>query len=536
MAEKVSDVPEERRIAFRVGLHVGDIIIDDDDIFGDGVNIAARLQEVAPPGGVCVSDRVYRDVRGRLEAEFTDSGEQALKNIAEPVRVWRWTATSLARATVPPESGQDQPPETLPDWHKPSIAVLAFDNLNGDREQEYFSDGITEDIISALSQFHELAVIARSSTFTFKGKATDVREVARQLRVRYVVEGSVRRGGERVRITAQLIDAASGKHLWADRYDRMLDDIISVQEDISREIVARIAPEIRRAEHRRVGRLPPHAMHAYDLAMQADALIQTVLDAKDATTPEQEVTVAERAVTLAESAVAADPTSPSAFCALAKANCALVERLHFRPERATALDKAAAAAEVLRELDPFDYAAYLVTGQVCIRRRQSREALINLQRAHELNPNNFEVLAYLGWAEFNLGLTTEARQHCKLALRLSPRDVGRHLAYWNLAWSAFVAGEPADGVQWARKAIEDYPSHYSSRAILAACLSECGDDESAQAAIAYLVRHRPDYIRSRLEGNNYLDLSEVSRRFTTALRKAAGSLLVELGLAANRDL
>ena len=404
--------------------------------------------------------------------------------------------------------------------------------MSGDAQQEYFADGVADDVISALSQYHQLAVIARSSTFTFKGKATSAREVAHLLGVRYVLEGTVRQYNERVRVAAQLIDAVSGEHLWAERYDRTLDDILAVQEDISRQIVIRIAPEIRHAEHRRTKRLPPHALHAYDLAMQADALVQVPIEGE--TSAEQELVLAQRAVTLAERAVAADPTGSSAYSALAKANIALVERLQFQPERAAALDRAAAAAGVLRRLDPSGYAAYLVTGQVCIRQRRMREAVANLQRAHELNPNNFEVLYELGWAEFNLGLVSEARQHYELALRLSPRAVARFNIYWGLSWTAFVAGVPAEGVPWARKALEEYPSHYPSYAILAACLSECGEDGPAHAAIAHIVRHRPDYIRSRLEGNNYLDLPETSRRFTAAIRKAAGPLLEELGITADR--
>jgi adenylate cyclase len=244
MGERNAGVPPEKRIELRIGVHVGDIMIEDDDIFGDGVNIAARLEGIAQPGGICISDDAYRQVRGKIDVSFQDSGEQELKNIARPVRVYQVRPDAPTAAGKPTAGGL-----ALPD--KPSIAVLAFQNMSGDAEQEFFADGIAEDIITALSKAHWLFVIARNSSFSYKGKSVDVRGVGRDLGVRYVLEGSVRKAGNRVRITAQLIDATSGHHVWAERYDRALEDIFVVQDEITRSIIGAIAPGIVAAEIQR---------------------------------------------------------------------------------------------------------------------------------------------------------------------------------------------------------------------------------------------------------------------------------------------
>jgi TolB-like protein len=250
MAERNAEVMKDKRIEFRMGINVGDIIIDCDDIYGDGVNVAARLEGLAEPGGICVSGRVQEDARGKLEIVFEDLGEQQLKNIARPVRVYRVRLSGAAPSY--------RPALPLPD--KPSIAVLPFQNMSGDPEQEYFADGIVEEIITALSRFRQLFVIARNSTFTYKGRAVDVKQVGRELGVRYVLEGSVRKAGERVRITAQLIDAATGAHLWADRFDGGLGEIFELQESVAATVAGEIAPRVERAEIERVKRKPTESL------------------------------------------------------------------------------------------------------------------------------------------------------------------------------------------------------------------------------------------------------------------------------------
>lgn len=426
---------------------------------------------------------------------------------------------SAATATENPATGD---PASSSQPGKPSIVVLPFQNLSGDSEQEYVADGMTEDVTTALSRYHELAVIACGSAFTFKENGADVREVAHHLGARYMLKGSVRRDDGRLRISAQLIAAPSGEHLWAEQYDRELSAILSLQDEISRQIVATIAPEIRRAEWRRADRLPAHGLKAHDLAMRSHAVIR---GKEECFTGIVGRTTWQRAVALAEQAVAADPMSAAAYAALARAHTTLPERRYFHPETATIFAKAIAAAEALRQLDPSHHIAYLVLGQVCLRRHQAGEALAQLRRAHELNPNDCNVLRWLAWAEFNLGLASESSRHNKQALQLSPRDSWRHLSYWGLAWAAFIAGSPEEGMAWARQALDDQPTFYPARTILAVCLAECGDRKAAQAEIAKLVEHQRDYIQSRLVGNNYFGVPELGRRFTDALRKAAGPLL-----------
>src|SRR5271165_4084812 len=258
MALRNADLPQDRRIEFRIGVNLGDIIIDGDDIFGDGVNVAARLQESAKPVGICVSSRVHDDVRDRLDLGFDDGGEQSLKNIARPVRIWQWNAGATSTAAPDPAG------RALPLPEKPSIAVLPFANMSGDPEQEYFADGIAEDVITLLSKSRALFVIARNSSFTYKGRAVDVKQVGRELGVRYVLEGSVRKAGNRVRVTTQLIEAATGGHLWAERYDRDLTDIFAVQDEITASVSAAILPTMERSERERAARKPPDSLDAWE--------------------------------------------------------------------------------------------------------------------------------------------------------------------------------------------------------------------------------------------------------------------------------
>src|ERR1700726_4091362 len=275
MAEQNAAVPPDQRIEFRIGIHVGDVIFDDNDIFGDGVNIAARLEGIAEPGGVCMSDDAYRQVRGKVEITCDDMGQQSLKNIAEPMRAWRVRLTGQAPSAVNSGSAVSQP-RVLPLPDKPSIAVLPFENMSGDPEQEYFADGMVEEIITALSRIRWLFVIARNSSFTYKGQAVDVKQVGRELGVRYVLEGSVRKAGGRVRITAQLIEVISGAHLWADRFDGSLEDVFELQDKVAISVAGVIEPTLQAAEIRRTAARPTADLSAYDLYLRALATIWPV--------------------------------------------------------------------------------------------------------------------------------------------------------------------------------------------------------------------------------------------------------------------
>ena len=263
MADENTEIPQAKRIEFRIGIHLGDIIIDDNDIFGDGVNIAARLESIAVPGGISISRAVHDQVRDRINVCFDDKGEIALKNIARPVQVFAISGAKESKTTVSPES---KPALALPD--KPSIAVLPFTNMSGDPEQDYFADGMVEDIITALSHFKALFVIARNSSFTYKGRAVDVKQVGRELGVRYVLEGSVRKAANRVRITGQLVDTATGAHLWADRFDGGLGDIFDLQDQVTESVVGAIAPAVEKAEIERAKRKPTESLDAYALYLR----------------------------------------------------------------------------------------------------------------------------------------------------------------------------------------------------------------------------------------------------------------------------
>jgi len=265
MAERNQGVPEDRRMLFRIGINLGDILIEGNDILGDGVNIAARLEGIAEPGGICLSSSAYDQVRGKVAVEFADLGEQRLKNINRPVRIYATKSSSHLGKAAPAVSSDPEVVKPLPLPDKPSIAVLTFQNMSADPEQEYFSDGIVEDINTALSRFKSLFVIARNSSFTYKGKPVDVMQVGRELGVRYVLEGSVRKSGGKVRITGQLIDATTGAHLWADRFDGPMDDIFALQDRVTSSVVATIAPRLERAEIDRSERKPTESLDAFDL-------------------------------------------------------------------------------------------------------------------------------------------------------------------------------------------------------------------------------------------------------------------------------
>ena len=378
VTEHNSGLPEDKRIEFRVGINLGDIIIDGEDIQGDGVNVAARLEGLAQPGGVCISGSVHEQVRDRLDVPFEDLGEKEVKNIARPVRVWQWPndAAPVAAAT-------EHEPLTLPD--KPSIAVLPFDNLSGDPEQEFFADGMAEDIITGLSRFRSLFVIARNSTFAYKGKSPDVREVAQDLGVRYILEGSVRRGGQRIRITAQLIDAEVGSHLWAERYDRDLEDIFAIQDEVTDAIVAAISPEIDQVERNRAQRKPPESLDAW-------SLYQRGLTTYHATTKES----LEAAIKQFDKVNELDPGFAPAYAMAADARTRLT--IHYSTGNRSLLSQAQKKASLGITLDARDPDCLWADGKVQSYLGHHDIAVSRAEEAVVLNPNSamaHQALAFL---------------------------------------------------------------------------------------------------------------------------------------------
>src|SRR5262245_51161415 len=378
MAERNAHVEEPRRMRFRIGVNQVDVIHDETRVYGDGVNVAARLESIAEPGGICISGKVYDEITGKIPATFQDLGLQQLKNIAQPVRVYRVQTEQVA---VP--SAQTRPALALPD--KPSIAVLPFANLSGDPKEDYFSDGITADIITELSRFSELFVIARNSSFQYKGKSPDIRQVGRELGVRYVLEGSIRRAGDRVRITGQLIDAATGVHRWADRYDRDLKDVFAVQDEVAHTIVSTLAAHVRKAESERVRAKPPNSWQAHDYYLQAaDALASfNALFNKENLYKTRH---------LVQQSLAIDPDYARAYAILARTyDAAWLHPLDSDFLNSRALDQAYQFARKAVQLDANLPLVHICLGVVLTFMREHDASIAAFERAIALNPN------YVDW-------------------------------------------------------------------------------------------------------------------------------------------
>ena len=512
MAKRDENVPPDRRIAFRVGIHMGDIVIDGDDILGDGVNVAARLEALAEPGGVCVSGRVQEDLVGKFDLDLRDDGEQALKNIARPVRVWRWSPDHREAERASPADA----PLTLPD--KPSIAVLPFANMSGDPEQEYFTDGISEDIITELSRFRDLFVIARNSSFSYKGNSPNIRQVGRELGVRYVVEGSIRRAANRVRVTAQLIDSITGSHVWAERYDRALDDIFALQEEVTRAIVSAIAPEIRSSEETRATRRPPDALGAYELALRAWAHAMEAYAKADGS-------LFDCAIAEGEAALRIDPNSVKALHTLTMAHgMGCYTRRVADP--AGSLRIAIEAASRAVELDGADARSYALRGFCAFWGRQYdryADGLADVRRAHEMNPNDTTILQLLANLEATIGDPERAIEIGRAILRLNPRDSHSHTIYVLLAFSCAAASRYAEGVEWALRARHDRPRMVQPWTNLVICLVGVGEIDKARVALEELRAVAPDAVDRLLTGEQSPDSRPKNRdRQRVFARIAAG--------------
>ena len=462
-------------IAFRIGVNLGDIIIDGDDIFGDGVNIAARLQEIAPPGGLCVSSRVHDDIRDRLDAAFENGGSQTLKNIARPVQVWRWSPSGTAAAAAPPSA---EAPLALPD--KPSIAVLPFQNMSGDPEQEYFADGMVEDIITALSRFKSLFVIARNSSFTYKGKAVDIKRVGRELGVRYVLEGSVRKGGGKVRITGQLIDAETGAHLWADRFEGSLEDLFELQDRITTSVVGAIAPMVEQAEIERSRRKPPGNLSAYDCLLRGRWR-----------KTEGSFEGAREALALFYRAIELDPGFALAY-ALA-ANCYVDLRT-----LGGAVDKDREDAEVRRLvgraviLGRDDAVALCVAGialVVVCRDYETGGSLI--EQGLAINTNLASGWANRGWLSLWIGQYEASLEQLAQALRLSPLATGTLMAERGMALAHLEMRHYGEALKWAKSAYARNTDNLLSIRHMAAIHARAGNIDEARKFTATLLQRDP---------------------------------------------
>jgi adenylate cyclase len=485
MAVQNAEVPQDLRIEFRIGIHVGDIIFDDNDIFGDGVNIAARLEGIAEPGGVCMSNDAYRQVRGKVEIVCDDMGPQPLKNIAEPMQAWRVQLTGQTPSGVQSGSAVSQP-QALPLPDKPSIAVLPFQNMSGDPEQEYFADGMAEDIITALSQFKSLFVIARNSSFTYKDKAVDIKQVGRELGVRYVLEGSVRKSGNRVRITGQLIEAASGTHLWAEKIDGALEDVFDLQDEVTARVAGSIGPSITQAEIDRAHAKPTSNLDAYDNYLRALSPYYQLTHAGN-----------DVAVNYMRQAIALD----SGY-ALAKALLAFnhVTRWLYGWGEPGDREKGLALAREAIADDGNDPSVLRWAGHTLAFWGDYDRALSVLEKAARLNENGSQVLSSLGWA-MNYACVDPDRaiSHFERAMRLSPRDPEISFMLSGIAMAHLIAGRDKDSLLFSQKSIDDTPRFTSAHRTKIAAPVALGRLEEARATAAEFLTFDPNFtISARL--------------------------------------
>jgi TolB-like protein/Flp pilus assembly protein TadD len=477
MIERNADIPTDKRIEFRIGINVGDIIIDANDIYGDGVNVAARLEALAEPGGVMVSRNVYDQVRDKLSFGFEDMGEQLVKNIARPVGVHRVSLVDNA-APITISGAAVAKTEALSSG-RPSIAVLPFANMSGDAEQEYFADGISEDIITGLSKLRWFFVIARNSSFAYRGKAVDVKRAATELRVRYVLEGSVRKGGNRVRITAQLIDAATGNHLWADRYDGDLTDVFALQDEITRKVVAAIEPKLLEAEGIRSQKRSAEDLDAWDMVIQANSLFWRLTKADG-----------DAAIAILRRAVERYPDYGPAHSMLAFM-LLLSQLIGWKIEESLG-KQAVTYAERAAELDDSDPWAHLALGYAAFSIRRTDEAVEEFQRALDLNPNFAAAHGYMALALGLAGRSEEAIAHGEQAIKMSPQDPQNAIFNTAIAAAHYLAGRYAEAVVFGRKALQQRTQFTSGHRIYVASLAQAGQIGEAREQLLRLKKVLPE--------------------------------------------
>jgi TolB-like protein/class 3 adenylate cyclase len=441
-----ADLSLDRQINFRIGIHVGDVMIKGGDLFGDGVNIAARLQTLASAGGTCISGAAHDQVRKILPFAFTDLGVQQVKNIEEPVRAFAVSAAVASAISVTSNSSTDHKPLALPD--KPSIAVLPFQNMSGDPEQEYFADGMVEDIITALSRFKSLFVIARNSSFTYKGKAVDIKQVGRELGVRYVLEGSVRKSAGKVRITGQLIDAATGAHLWADKFDGSLEDIFALQDEITTNVVGAIAPKLDQFEIERANRKPSENLDAYDCFLRGLACSRITGDREKR----------EEALQLFYRAIELDPQMACAYGYAAgeyrtrKTNGWIADQRELTEARRLAdsavrvgQDDASALSGAARTF------GYLFL--------EHEKASTLADRAIAINPNLASAWLARGMVSAWMGQHGKALEQLDRAIRLNPIDPENYLAEGFKAFAFLFLGKYEEACYWATQALTHQPNY-----------------------------------------------------------------------------
>jgi TolB-like protein len=467
LAERNAALPDEHKLLFRIGINLGDVIVQDEDLYGDGVNVAARLEALAEPGGVCISGSVYDQVKGKLPLPFDDLGPQRVKNIAEPVRTYRVRIAPQARSEA----------LTLPD--KPSIVVLPFENTSGDPEQEYFSDGITEDLITDLSKISALMVIARHSAFTYKRQPVKVQQVGRELGVRYVLEGSVRKAGNRVRITAQLIEAGTGGHLWAERYDRDLEDIFDLQDEVTQKIVAALEVKLTKGERQRRVQNETENLEAYDSLLRGCERFTRFT--KEGVTEAKELYM--RAIEL-------DPTYAPAYAWLARTE--VFEWISgWSEHRDRSLRRALELANKAVSLNDSLPLGHAILGWVYMWKKEHDRAIAEGEKAIALDPNDADAHVWLALSLNSAGRPEEALGLIEKAWRLNPRFPVLYLYAQGHAY--FVMERYEDCISVLERGVLDSPNFLPNHLYLASCYGLLGREEEGRAEVAEMKRISPTY-------------------------------------------
>jgi len=542
---KNAELPEERRMEFRIGVNLGDVIQEGDRIYGDGVNIAARVEGLADPGGICISGSAYEQIENKLALGYDYIGEHTVKNIVKPIRVyrvptgpetvqkvteekrpapsWQRAAVAVVIALLVVAGGvaiwkSSRTPSTpptevalvekmaypLPD--KPSIAVLPFNNLSEDRGQEYFSDGLTEEIISTLSRVPKLFVIARNSTFTYKGKPVKVQQVAEDLGVRYVLEGSVRKAGDRIRITAQLIDALTGRHLWAEKYDRKIDDIFAVQDEITKKIITAMQVKLTEGEQAQAAAKGTNNLDAYLKYFQSMENVRHFNRESNALGKQ-----------LAEEAIALDPEYPMAYRALSGAHQMDVW-LGTSKSPKQSLAKAIELLQKAIELDAAYAEAYAVLGFLYSMTRQYDKGVAEAEQAVALNPNSADTHMFLGHTLRFACRWEESIPEYKIAIRLNPFPPNNYL--FGLALAYAYTGQYEEAIIWGEKAVRRNPNDFLAHLFLTQIYSMSGREEESRAQSAEVLRINPKFTLEKWEKRVRLKNQEDKERTMSALRKA----------------
>lgn len=502
MKKRNANLPEAKKMEFRIGVNIGDVIHDGGTIYGDGINIAARIESLADPGGICISESVRTAVGSNLPLCYEFMGEHPLKNINRPIRAYR---VLMETASVTNTTSTESMKLHLPD--KPSIAVLPFTNMSGDPDQEYFSDGITEDIITALSRSPWLFVIARNSSFAYRGKAIDVKRVSQELGVRYILEGSVRKAGNRIRVTAQLVDGILRNHVWAEKYDGEFQDIFELQDEITRQVVASMHTQIQLDMGEKVKRPERPELKTWDFIARGWKLFYELT--------EESLAAAE---SLFRRAVASDATSCDAHYLLAGVLIHQVA-MGYVSDNDTIVSRAYELAKRAVTLDDRNEYAHWILGFVELWRRNHDAAIAELERAVGLNPNCSLAYGTLGTVLSYSGASDESIRNNEIAIRSNPKDISIFFRFSGIAMAHFVAGRYTEAAQWARKTIHRKPSWRLGHAILATSLAQLNQVEAAKDAVNIYLQMFPD---ARISAIRHLPFKnpDDAQRFEQGLRRA----------------